>query len=119
MRVFHIAEPDDWAEAVSAGAYAVSTRGASLVEVGYLHASRRHQVAGVLAALYADVTGDLLLLVIETDRLTARWQLDDVPGSAEPFPHIYGPLNIDAVVDTLPLTRGQAGWVLPGVLDDG
>jgi hypothetical protein len=33
----------------------------------------------------------------------ARWPLDPVPGFDTPLPHIYGPLNPDAVVDAVPL----------------
>ena len=113
MQIFHIAEATVWAEASRSGHYSTSTRGATLEQVGFIHASQADQVAGVLDVVYADVDHDLLLLVIDTDRLTAPWQLDDVPGAAKPFPHVYGPLNADAVVGTAPIRRSAKGWSLP------
>lgn len=54
---------------------------------------------------------DLLVLEIDVDRLSSKLQYDHVSGWSEPFPHIYGPLNIDAVVGTHNLTRDSDGRV--------
>lgn len=98
MKIFHLALPEQWAAAVEAGEYRVSTRGATLEQVGFIHCSRPEQVQGVHGRFYADLT-DLLLLTIDTDRLISPWQLDEVAGAEQTFPHVYGPLNLDAVVD--------------------
>ena len=50
--------------------------------------------------------GDLLLLVIDTDRVTAEIRYEHVPGQVQPYPHIYGPLNVDAVVQARPFQPG-------------
>ena len=84
---------------MAAGEYRVSTRHAMLDEVGFIHCSRAEQVDGVRAMFYADVP-DLLLLTIDTDLLSSPWQLDDVAGADLSFPHVYGPINLDAVVAT-------------------
>lgn len=102
MLLFHLALPEDWAEARRRGEYTVSTRGLSLAQVGFVHGAHAHQVTGVRERFYADVP-ELLLLHIETDLLTSPWREDPVPDSPEPFPHIYGPLNLDAVVAVEPL----------------
>ncbi len=99
MRIFHLALPDEWRAAVAAGEYRVSTRGATLEEVGFIHCSRPEQVDGVRKMFYADLS-DLVLLTIDTDLLTSPWQLDEVPGSELTFPHVYGPINLEAVVDS-------------------
>jgi len=96
-RIFHIALPDEWAAAQAAGAYTRSTRGLTLEQEGFIHCSDVDQVEPVRAAFYADLS-DLLLLTIETERLTSPWKYDEVPGGGT-FPHIYGALNLDAVVD--------------------
>lgn len=97
MRIFHIATLADWKQAeASGGTYTTSTYGVSLAEAGFLHASRHEQVRGVLDRVYGDVTEPLLILEIETDLLGVPWREDDVDG--ETYPHIYGPLDTQAVV---------------------
>ena len=50
----------------------------------------------------------------QEDRACLGAQFDDVPGAELSFPHIYGPLNPDAVVEVTPLTKDAAGvWELP------
>ncbi len=107
MTIYHIAFAEDWAEAARAGEYAVSTRGRTLEEQGFIHASDAHQVAGVANFIYA-ADDELIVLAIDTDRLRSPVRYENVPGSDEPFPHIYGPINADAVIATMPLKRGPA-----------
>ena len=116
MLIFHVAFPAEWRAAERSGAYTRSTRGLSLQEQGFIHCSRPSQVGPVVENFYADVDHDLVVLVVDTDRLTSPWQLDDVPGADDSFPHIYGPMNLDAVVDVLPLRRVADGFVLPELL---
>jgi uncharacterized protein (DUF952 family) len=103
MRIFHVALRSDWEAAERSGAYTVSTRGRTLAEEGFIHASRGDQWQGVRDRYYADVDDPLVLLVIDTDRLRSP-VVEEVPdGASETFPHIYGPLNPDAVVQAVPL----------------
>jgi uncharacterized protein (DUF952 family) len=106
--IYHIATASDWAQAQQDGEYTTSTRGVTLSEQGFIHASAAEQVAPVANLFYQGLT-DLLVLVIDTDRVGPEIRYDQVPGSAAPFPHIYGPLNIDAVVDTRQLAVGPDG----------
>jgi uncharacterized protein (DUF952 family) len=108
MSIYHIAFAGDWSKAVSDGEYRVSTRGRSLEEQGFIHAGTASQVAPVANAIYKR-GDDLVVLVIDTGRLVSELRYDDVPGWDEPFPHIYGPINIDAVVGTRPLQTGPDG----------
>lgn len=104
MLLLHVATESDWAAAQAAGSYDRSTYGRSLAEVGFVHCCATWpQLDGVLARFYADVREPLIVLVIDSDRLTSRWQLEDVPGAAEPFPHVYGPIDLSAVVEIEPL----------------
>ena len=59
-------------------------------------------------AIYSGQTG-LVVLVIDEDRVTSRIVDEPPPDSAELFPHIYGPLNVDAVVATLALAAEPDG----------
>jgi uncharacterized protein (DUF952 family) len=106
MLIFHIAERSRWQAAKLAGSYAQSTLGQTLEEVGFLHASRADQWEDVRARYYADVRQPLVLLVIDTERLTAPWSEDPVTvdGAETTYPHIYGPLNPSAVVEERLLT---------------
>ena len=100
MRLYHIATRADWDAARRAGAYTTSTRGRTLEQEGFIHASRLEQVAGVWKMFYADVREPLVLLTIETDRLTSPWRED--PVGDDTFPHVYGPINPSAVVRVEP-----------------
>ena len=102
MKIFHLALADAWAAAQASGSYTVSTLGLDLAEVGFIHCAQADQVAGVHERFYADVAEPIVLLTIDTERLTSPWRLDDVPGAPSPFPHIYGPLNVDAVESAEP-----------------
>jgi len=96
VRIYHIADVSEWEQAQRNGAYTTSTLGRSLEEEGFLHAARREQVPGVWSRYYSGVRRPFVLLTIETDKLTSPWQED--PVGEETYPHIYGPLNPDAVV---------------------
>lgn len=98
--IHHVALPADWAAAQAAGEYTTSTRGRTLDEVGFIHCAHAGQVRGVIDRFYADLTGPLLLLVIDPSRLAASVVEEPAaPGLSELFPHVYGPIPIDAVTD--------------------
>jgi uncharacterized protein (DUF952 family) len=108
MRIFHLATVAEWDAARASGAYTTSTIGRTLAEEGFIHASRADQWQGVRERYYADVTEPLVLLVIDTDRLTSPVVEERVGEGPETFPHVYGPINPDAVVQALPV-GGPAG----------
>jgi len=106
--IYHIAAAADWEQARRDGQYTTSTRGRTLAEQGFIHGSTAAQVAPVANMVYKGEP-DLLVLVIDTDRVAPEIRYEQVPGWDAPFPHIYGPLNADAVVETLPLAPGPGG----------
>lgn len=98
--IFHLAFVTDWDAAKAAGEYTVSTRGASLADVGFIHASTAEQWRGVRERFYADVpASDLVLLTIDPVGFDVRYE-PPAPGVDELFPHIYGPLPVSAVTGT-------------------
>jgi len=99
--IYHLAEPEHWGNAVRAGRYAQSTRGRTLAQEGFLHASTAQQWPQVRRRFYADLQTDLLLLTIDPARLGVplRFEVGD-PSTGELFPHVYGPLDVAAVVAT-------------------
>jgi uncharacterized protein (DUF952 family) len=110
-RIFHLALASEWEAARRSGSYTTSTRGRTLADEGFIHASRADQWQGVRDRFYADVDEPLVLLVIETARLDVPVVAEPVPDSTETFPHVYGPLPTSAVVHALPL--GQDGQAAP------
>jgi uncharacterized protein (DUF952 family) len=107
--IYHIATCADWEQARRDGEYTTSTVGKTLAEEGYIHASQASQVAGVANMFYRGLPDGLLVLVIDPERVRAEIRYEDVPGVGAPFPHIYGPLNTDAVVAARPLSPGRGG----------
>jgi uncharacterized protein (DUF952 family) len=106
--IYHIATAADWERALRDGQYTTSTRGLTLAEQGFIHASTAAQVALVANAFYQGEP-DLLLLVIDSGLVVPEIRYEHVPGQARPYPHIYGPLNLDAVVETRPFEPGPDG----------
>lgn len=98
MQVFHLTTAADWAAAEEQGSYTVSTRGRSLTDEGFIHCSQADQVEATRERYYSDVP-DLVLLVIETDLLTSPWRVEQLPGTDQPYPHVYGPVDLAAVVE--------------------
>ena len=103
--VFHIVGSRDWAEAQHRGRYAPD---AFAIE-GFIHLSSRGQILRPANLLYAG-RDDLQLLVIDVSRLRAQVVYE--PGSHgedELFPHLYGQLNLDAVLDVVQFPCGPDG----------
>ena len=113
--IYHVALASDWADAQSGGEYRVSTRRARLDEVGYIHASFAHQVRRLGAAVYSDAPEPVVVLVIDPTRLTSPVRVENLDGGTECFPHIYGPIPIDAVVDVLPARLEGDDFIVPGL----
>jgi uncharacterized protein (DUF952 family) len=103
--IYHVALQREWEAAEPEGRYAVSSVGRSLADEGFIHASHRHQVDGVLERFYGEVTEPLVLLHIEPAGLGCEVIEEAPAGATERFPHIYGPIPVDAVVAVTPVRR--------------
>jgi len=93
--IYHVTTIEDWNAAKQKGYY----EHPSLKHEGFIHCSHEHQLAGVLERYFAGKTG-LVKLVIDTDKLTSKFVFDWSPSLADTFPHIYGTINVDAVIKT-------------------
>ena len=96
--IYHITTQSDWKQAKQQGFY----EHPSLKEEGFIHCSEDHQVAGVLERYFKGKT-DLVKLVIDTQKLKSRYVHEWSPSTLDTYPHIYGTINTDAVVDVVPL----------------
>jgi uncharacterized protein (DUF952 family) len=105
--IYHLSTPDEWAAAQLTGDYTSSSRDRTLAEEGFIHCSRAEQIAAVLEKYYGGA-GPLLILFVDTGLLTSPWQDDEIaPGVF--YPHVYGPINVAAVVAVTPLEPGADG----------
>ncbi|HEY6063768.1 MAG TPA: DUF952 domain-containing protein [Chitinophagaceae bacterium] len=93
--IYHVTTKEGWIAAKQKGYY----EHPSLKDEGFIHCSHEHQLAGVLERYFAGKTG-LLRLVIDTDKLNSKFVFDWSPSLADTFPHVYGPVNVDAVIKT-------------------
>ena len=74
---------------------------------GFIHTTEGREAVSITLTRYYKASAEpWVVLYIDQDRVTSPIRYDD---PAEVFPHIYGPLNVDAVVDTRPLTRDADG----------
>ena len=96
--LYHIALRGDWEAAETQGDYTISTRGRTLADEGFIHCSFAEQVDATAAHFSSDVD-DAVVLRIDPDRLSSRVVVEDLDGSGERFPHVYGPIPVDAVVE--------------------
>ena len=114
--IIHLASNDSWLAAVKGGEYHAD----SLSIEGFIHCSTASQIVGVANAFYHGLHG-LVLLVIDPDKLNAdlKWE---PPAEPEPpharegklFPHVYGPINLDAVTNVIPFEPNANGnFTLP------
>ena len=107
--ILHIAQGAMWQKAQAHGVY----RGDTLETDGFIHCSLPEQVIPVANALYKGQT-DLILLCIDEDKVAADIRYEDCYDAGQTFPHIYGPLNLDAVVNVVAFPPGDDGtFVLP------
>ncbi len=89
--IFHITSADLWAKSLEAGCY----KGETLDTEGFIHFSLENQVLATANRYYRGVTG-LVLLRVNPAKLSAELKYE-LATIGETFPHLYGPLNLEAV----------------------
>ena len=100
-RIHHVTTAATWARAVEERTFTESTLGRSLEDEGFIHCCDPAQLDGVLTRFYSDVPDELLLLTIDPELLTSPLVREvGNPETGETFPHVYGPINPDAVIET-------------------
>jgi uncharacterized protein (DUF952 family) len=101
--ILHIASKQEWTSAQQDGEYTAP----SLESEGFIHCSTDRQVLHVANAFYRG-RNDLVLLVLDERQIESqvRWEAPAGPpapgiSKSDAFPHIYGPINLDAVASVL------------------
>ncbi len=100
--ILHLCPKKHWGEAQLEGEY----RPASLEIEGFIHCSRPEQILDVANRFYSGQQ-DLVLLWVELERLQPEvlWE----PADGDEFPHIYGPINLDAIIAVVPFIPDDDG----------
>ena len=91
--IYHITTKEHWNNAVARGQYEADT----LATEGYMHCSTADQVAGVLERYFKGRTG-LVKLTVDRAKVERPLVFELAGSINELFPHIHGPLNLDAVI---------------------
>jgi uncharacterized protein (DUF952 family) len=99
--IYHLCPRSHWTAAQEIGSYTAP----SLETEGFIHCSLDHQVEGSLNLHFRGQT-DLMLLKIDPTRLSADLRYEP-SRQGELFPHLYGALNLEAVVTATPLRNKQ------------
>ena len=103
VRYLHLVPTESWERQKSGPTYVPE----AYVNDGFIHLTIGEANLMVVANLfYKQDARDYSVLELDKDRITARVQFDDDSGR---YPHIYGPLNVDAVDAVQPVTRGDDG----------
>jgi uncharacterized protein (DUF952 family) len=102
--IFHITKRSEWERAEREGAYRTQT----LASEGFIHCSRSDQVIRIANGLFRGQTG-LVLLEIDTRQVRPEIRFENCEGGQEVFPHIYGALELDAVVRVSAFEPGEDG----------
>jgi uncharacterized protein (DUF952 family) len=110
--IYHITSRAAWKDAQQRGDY----RAESLEAEGFIHCSTKSQVLPVAEKYYKGQRG-LILLIIDPSLLSSDLKWEPPSGGTPPpgvpegdlFPHIYGPINLDAVVKVFDLESDPNG----------
>ena len=102
--LYHLATREDWN--VRSTTYVP----APFASEGFIHLSTGPQIAGVAARFYRN-RDDLLLLTIDPQRLEAPVRYENLEGGDTLFPHLYGPLELGAVLAIEPVHVDAGGRI--------
>lgn len=122
--IYHIVSESELQASVESGVY----RPASLARDGFVHCAAEPSVLPVANDFYADVTARLFLLEVDPGQLSSETRYEaaaPIAGAgaihletATRFPHVYGPIELDAVTRVGVLTRTPDGFRWPTVFWD-
>lgn len=99
MQIHHLASLEDWERRTSE-----HYEPAGLDGEGFIHLCTPDQLAGVVERYYQG-RDDLILLTVDDSQFGDDLVWEDLTGSGERFPHVYGPLNLSAVASSVPFEQ--------------
>ena len=107
-RIFHFISESDFTNYLSDTQLIIP----SFKTQGFIHCSLYEQVVQVANAI-APRRNDLLLLEIEELKVIPKIIYENLEGGEKLFPHIYGPLNENAIISIHPFQWEENTYYLP------
>ncbi len=121
--IYHIVDEASFLSCSDGRAYLPSDFAAS----GFVHCALEGSVLPVANDYYGGVAGTLLLLRIDPDRLKSETRYEAADPSAAAgtshlatsavFPHVYGPIDLEAIDGVGALGKGPDGYEWPATFD--
>ncbi|MFW5782070.1 MAG: DUF952 domain-containing protein [Candidatus Muiribacteriaceae bacterium] len=106
--LLHVADRESWKIAKKEGQY----KDISLNKEGYIHCSSPAQITKVVHKNFRN-RDDLEILVIDPSKVKSTIRYEEAP-DGELYPHIYGPVNTDAIIKAIDMETDKEGkYLLP------
>lgn len=102
--LFHITTKEDWKQYNKRGSYEPE----SLEEEGFIHCSTGEQVEETANRLFDD-QDEILLLIIDGNMFREDIKYERIEDSGDKFPHLYCPLNTNAIIDKISVKAEDDG----------
>jgi len=113
MIILHTLKKSDWEKYRNNRTYGRF----SLDQCGFIHCSAVKEVVDVANSHFSGMEA-VVLLCIDPSKVTAQIKWEDLDNCGTKFPHIYGELNLDAVVEVIDFPTGDDGtFILPSQLE--
>ncbi len=110
--IFHLITPAEWEAAQKQQQY----EPASLLAEGFIHFSTLAQLLATANRFYAE-HAEMLILAVDEHVLDTKLIFEDLYGHGASFPHLYGPLELEQVMQVHHMTKDESGaFVLPNPL---
>ena len=101
-----------WQQAKESGQYMQSTIDSTLEDIGFIHATFPDQTIAMVNRHFTN-RDDVVLLLAGADKISSPVKYEAaLSGRAGTFPHIYGPLNVDAVYAAIKLSKSDDGMFI-------
>lgn len=101
--IIHIVKKEVWEQVKTENIY----KGDTLESQGFIHCSKPNQVVEVANHIFRGQK-DLVLIIINDAKVLNEIRYEGVEND-ELYPHIYGPLNLDAVIDVVDFPTQEDG----------
>lgn len=105
--LFHITTAQAWEKARNQQIYSAD----SLEQEGFIHFSCPHQILNTAELFFKNKTEKIMLLQIAEEKLTSPVKYEGENNIL--FPHLYGPLNTEAVLNAWPFEKINDVYELP------